>query len=112
MRRISPTELKDYLQRCDIPPLLIDVRESWEYEICQLEHSILIPMGQLFSGLAEVEEMKQLDHTKEIVLICHHGIRSYQAGLFLKSRGFDRIINLEGGVERWAQEIDPNMAQY
>lgn len=106
MQRISPAELKDYLQCCEIRPLLVDVRESWEYEICQLENSILIPMAQLFS------RPEQLDHTEEIVLICHHGIRSYQAGLFLKSRDFSRIINLEGGVQRWAQEIDPNMAQY
>jgi len=106
MQRFSPVELKDYLQGCEIPPLLIDVRESWEYDICRLENSILIPMRQLFS------RPEQLDHTKEIVLICHHGIRSYQAGLFLKSRGFNRIINLEGGVARWAQDLDLNMAQY
>ena len=106
MQRLSPAILKDYLQGCEIPPLLVDVRESWEYEICQLENSILIPMAQLIS------RPEQLDPAEEIVLICHHGIRSYKTGLYLKSRNFNRIINLEGGVERWAQEIDLNMARY
>lgn len=56
--------------------------------------------------------LEQLDPRQEIVLICHHGIRSRQVGFYLEQNGFEKVINLEGGVEAWAQDIDPNMARY
>lgn len=106
MRHFTPLELKAYLSSSHSQPKLIDVREHWEFEICHIAHSELLPMATLFA------EPHRLDKNQEIVLICHHGIRSYQAGLFLKSLGFNNIINLDGGVERWAQEVDPDMPHY
>ncbi|MCW9023517.1 MAG: rhodanese-like domain-containing protein [Gammaproteobacteria bacterium] len=106
MRQFSPTELREYLSSGNNQPQLVDVRETWEYEICHIANSELIPMANLFA------DPDQLDKNSEIVLICHHGIRSYHAGLFLRSQGFQELINLSGGVERWAQEVEPGMPRY
>jgi rhodanese-related sulfurtransferase len=106
MRELRPTELRDYLASTDTGPLLLDVREPWEYRICRIEGSQLIPMGQLAGAL------KALDPQRETVVICHHGIRSRQVALYLDHIGFENVINLNGGVEAWAREVDLDMATY
>ena len=103
---MNAAALHAYLQQCDPPPLLLDVRQPWEFDICHIEGSRLIPMGQLPRKLAE------LDPGQETVVICHHGIRSRQVGHYMESQGFERIINLSGGVEQWAREVDPQMTTY
>jgi len=87
-------------------PVLLDVRESWEFELCHLAGSTLIPMQSIPSRLGE------LNPEQEIVVICHHGVRSMQVALFLENRGFEAITNLAGGVEAWATEVDPTMPRY
>jgi len=106
MRRFTAKDLSEYLQSCDSPPLLLDVREPWEYEKCHLEGSELVPMRQIPMAAED------LDPDKETVVICHHGIRSRQVAFYLEQQGFKDVINLEGGVEAWAQDIDPTMNQY
>lgn len=110
MRRFSASDLKQHLDQCQTQsielPLLLDVREPWEFEKCQLDGSILIPMRQIPSAVED------LDPEKEIVVICHHGIRSRQVAYYLEQQGFDNLINLEGGVEAWAQDVDPTMERY
>jgi len=106
MRHFNPIELKTYLQDHPNPPLLLDVREAWEFQICRIQGSQLLPMRQIPSAL------NTFDPQQEIVLICHHGIRSRQVGLFLEGRGFTQIINLSGGVAAWAQEVDNTMPTY
>lgn len=106
MKRFSAEQLKDYLANSDQPPLLLDVREPWEFERCHIAGSKLIPMREI------PQAMDGLDPEQEIVLICHHGIRSRQVGLFLESRGFSRLINLDGGVEDWARQVEPGMPRY
>jgi len=105
MRHFSSIELKNYLDNGK-QPLLLDVREPWEFQIAQIEGSHLIPMRQISQQAAT------LDPNQEIVLICHHGIRSRQVGYFLESAGFANLINLTGGVEAWARDVDPNMPTY
>ena len=107
MRDLKPAELRAYLETSPQPPLLLDVREPWEFDICHLEGSRLIPMVQLFGSADEL-----LDPGRETVIICHHGIRSRQAGRFLAGRGFDKLINLNGGLEAWARDLDPHMGTY
>ncbi len=104
MRHFSPAELREYLQHADDPPLLIDVREEWEYNICQFSGSCLLPMKQL------LQDPEQLDKNREIVLVCHHGIRSCQLARVLEHIGCYRVINLDGGPERWTQDLNPGMA--
>jgi len=106
MRQLSPTALDTYLQTANPRPVLLDVREPWEYAICHLEGSQLLPMRHVPTRLTE------LDPHREIVVICHHGIRSLQVARFLEHAGFTQVINLEGGVAAWAHEVDPQMPSY
>jgi len=104
MRHMEPTELAAYLEANQ--PLLLDVREPWEFNICHIEGSRLVPMGEIQLRL------QYLDPETETVVICHHGIRSRQVGMYLEYQGFSNVINLLGGVEAWAREVDPDMATY
>ena len=106
MQNFSPSQLHEYLANAENAPLLLDVREPWEYERCYIEGSVLVPMGDLNAKLAE------LDPQRETVVICHHGIRSRHVGMQLEHIGFTNIINLSGGVNAWAREVDPQMAIY
>jgi len=104
VRNLRPGELAEYLR--EQQPLLLDVREPWEYNICHLEGSQLLPMGQIHLRL------QQLDPQRETVVICHHGIRSRQVAMFLEHQGFSNVINLAGGLDAWAREVDLDMATY
>ena len=107
MRQMSATELADWLadpQR--EKPLLLDVREPAEFDICRIEGSQLIPMGTVPSRLSE------LDPDADIVVICHHGARSAQVTMFLERQGFARVVNLAGGIAAWAAQVDPSMPRY
>lgn len=107
MDSITPTELHRRLQSPNAPRLL-DVREPGEHALGVLPDSRLIPLGELPNRVGELEEWQDTD----LVVICHHGMRSARAGSFLESMGFRRIFNLSGGVERWATEVDPRFPRY
>lgn len=106
MKHFTPTQLKEHLECAKTKPLLLDVRELWEFDICHIEGSQLIPMGQVPS------QLETLDKNQEIVVICHHGTRSKQVAMYMEHFGFELVINLSGGVDAWAQEVDLNMAKY
>ena len=107
MREVTPTELSDWLSDPTRPrPVLLDVREPWEFEVCRIEGSRLMPMGSIPIHLGE------LDPESEIVVVCHHGIRSARVGAFLEYQGFRKVINLAGGVAGWASQVDPLMPKY
>ncbi len=106
MRHMSVKELKTYLDEADPEPVLLDVREPWEFGICHIDGSHLIPMRSIPSSLDALEKQR------ETVVICHHGIRSRQVALYLEHQGFSNIINMEGGVAAWARDIDPGMPTY
>lgn len=106
MRHFTPKQLHEYLAQSDTKPLLLDVREQWEFDYCNIEGSVLIPMGQLPSKLEE------LDPLRETIMICHHGIRSRQMGYYMEQAGFKNITNLDGGVEQWAEDVDKIMKRY
>ncbi|WP_019024503.1 MULTISPECIES: rhodanese-like domain-containing protein [unclassified Thioalkalivibrio] len=106
MRQMSPRELQDHLAETDQPPVLLDVREPWEYQRCRIDGSKLIPMGEIPAAYQE------LNPDDEIVVICHHGVRSQQVCWFLQRAGFGKVINLAGGIDAWARDVDPHMATY
>ncbi len=106
MRHITPRELQTWLRQDGDAPLLLDVREPWEFHTCHIEDSQLIPMGRI------AEAVSTLDQERDIVVICHHGIRSRQVAYYLERMGFGKVINLTGGVDAWARDVDPQMAVY
>ena len=103
MRQLRPAELAAYLQTGHAP-VLLDVREPWEWNLCHLPDAILIPMRELPARLHELDT--------ETVVICHHGVRSYHAARYLETLGFGDVVNLSGGVAAWADEVDPAMPRY
>jgi rhodanese-related sulfurtransferase len=107
MRQISASQLKEWLddpQRSK--PVLLDVREPWEFATCRIDGSLSMPMRGIPGRHHE------LGRDQEIVMVCHHGARSFQAGMFLEQMGFGGIINLHGGVAAWARDVDPTMPTY
>ena len=87
-------------------PLLLDVRENWEFATCHIAGSTQIPMHLIPIRVGE------LDDDREIVCICHHGARSMQVAAFLERNGFSNVTNLTGGVHAWADQVDPSMPKY
>jgi len=86
-------------------PLVVDVREPWEWEIARIEGSRLVPLGELAGRLAE------LDPRAELVTVCHKGQRSLMAQELLQGAGF-RARSLAGGIDAWAAEVEQGMARY
>lgn len=107
MQNITATELAQWLADTSrTSPLLLDVREPWEYETCHIDGVQLMPMQTVPARFQE------LDPDAVIVCICHHGGRSMQVASFLERQGFTQTINLAGGVHAWAQQVDPEMPTY
>jgi rhodanese-related sulfurtransferase len=107
MRQISAAQLAAWLADDQKPaPLLLDVREHWEFQIGHIDGSQLMPMASVPARVGE------LDRDVDIVVICHHGARSAQVCMFLEHQGYGKVINLAGGVAGWAAQVDPRMPQY
>jgi rhodanese-related sulfurtransferase len=104
MKEISPTELQVLLAGDD-PPLVLDVRETWERQICAIEGSLHIPLRSL------PQRFSELAGDRVVAVVCHHGMRSAMAAGFLLQEGID-AVNVEGGVDRWAREVEGGMARY
>ena len=85
---------------------LIDVREPNEYDLCHLDGSILIPLGELPGRISG------LDVNAEYIVYCHTGHRSALAVEYLKRRGVGHVRNLHGGIDAWAELVDPSMPRY
>ena len=102
---ITAPELKAKMDRKE-PFVLVDVREPYEYEICRIPGSKLIPVGELPARLSE------LDTADEIVLQCKSGARSARALHILQEAGFRKLANLQGGITAWADQVDPAVPKY
>ncbi|MCS6881890.1 MAG: molybdopterin-synthase adenylyltransferase MoeB [Oscillochloridaceae bacterium] len=103
---ITPLELAGWLQRDD-RPFLLDVRNPYEVAIASIPGTDkLIPIDQL------PERIYELDSAREIVVYCRSGVRSWRAVELLKQAGFRKVKNLEGGILRWSDEVDPTVAKY
>jgi rhodanese-related sulfurtransferase len=101
---IDPTELKRRLNKGD-KPLILDVREPWEIATASIAGTVNIPMGEIPSRLAE------LDPDRELIVMCHHGVRSAQVAMYLSRNGFAKVLNLAGGIDDWS-EVDPSVPRY
>lgn len=87
-------------------PDLLDVRETWEYEICHIDDSINISMSEVPTRISEINP------EQDIVVICHHGVRSMQVASYLEAQGYTNVSNLAGGIDAWARTVEPVMTQY
>jgi rhodanese-related sulfurtransferase len=106
MRHMGAAELKSWLSSGGIGVVLLDVREPWEHEICRIEGSRLVPLGQL------PERIGELRPDAPTVVVCHHGVRSLRAAAYLERFGFGDVVNLSGGIDAWARSVDSRMATY
>jgi rhodanese-related sulfurtransferase len=102
---ITPRETKELLAR-DGNVLLVDVREPWEYDTAHIEGSVLIPLREIPGNLQRIE------NAEEVVVFCHHGMRSLDAAAWLRSQGVAGARSMAGGIDRWSSEIDPAIPRY
>jgi rhodanese-related sulfurtransferase len=109
VRQIRVTEVQGLLAD-GRAPLLLDVREPWEFQFAAIRLSgaqtLHMPMNQVPQRVAE------LDPAQPILCICHHGMRSAQVVAFLERAGFESVYNLAGGIDAWSQQVDPAVPRY
>ncbi len=107
MQQMTPPELAAWLADNSRPqPVLLDVREPWEFQTCHIAGSLPMPMA------AVPARQEELDPTQPVVCICHHGARSMAVGAFLERAGFEQVINLASGIHGWALQVDGSMPTY
>jgi len=105
MSEITPQDLKTRLSS-DKGPLLLDVRQDWETQLCRLPNAVHIP-------IEEIEyRAEELDPNTETVVYCHQGVRSAAVAEYLRQLGFRDVKNLAGGLDLWARTVDPSMRRY
>ena len=97
---------KDALERQKAGAILLDVREPFELDVASVKGTLNIPMNQVPDRLAEIPK------DREILCMCHHGMRSAGVGSFLLSKGYTKVLNLSGGIAAWSSEVDPSVPQY
>jgi rhodanese-related sulfurtransferase len=103
--KIDPVTLKTRLDRGE-SVLVLDVREPFEIALAPFPGATHIPMGDIPSRLTE------LDPDQETVVVCHHGVRSAQVAVYLAQNGFERVLNLSGGIDAWSEDADPSTPRY
>ncbi len=109
---VRPAQLTDWFAAAPDSgrPLVLDVREPWELQAASVAADgfelVAIPMGSLPERLAE------LDASRPVACLCHHGMRSLRVAAFLEHQGFERVANISGGIDAWSQERDAGVPRY
>ena len=107
MRQLSAVQLNTMLQAPVADrPVVIDVRETWEWELARIDGATHLPMQEIPARFQE------LDSAHPTVVICHHGVRSLQVVAYLQRMGFDNLHNLEGGIDAWSRTVDRAVPLY
>jgi rhodanese-related sulfurtransferase len=110
MKQMTAVQLKEWLDQARAgvrpAPVLLDVREPWEFDVVHIPGAKPMPMRAIPARYPE------LKRDAETVVICHHGARSYQVAMFLEHQGFDNVINLYGGMAAWSRDADPSAPTY
>lgn len=102
---ILPHELK-YMIDSGRDFVFLDVRDEWEYELVHIEGAVSIPLGEL------PRRFRELEPVDEIIVYCHHGMRSLDAACLLQQLGFKSVLSVVGGIDRWASEIEYDLQRY
>lgn len=89
--------------------VLIDVREPAEFALARVEGGLLIPMQ---SVPAELQKLEALADDQELLILCHHGVRSLQVTAWLRAQGMENSYSIAGGIDRWSREVDPGVPTY
>ena len=106
---VMPGEVAQWHQLpADERPCLLDCREPEEIDICRIEGSVVVPMGEIPAAIERLQSLAE----RGMVVYCHHGMRSLHATQFLRERGIEKVFSMAGGIELWARQIDPDMARY
>ena len=100
---VEVLELKKMLKNNEV--VLLDVREPYEIEICNVNGSLFIPMNEI------PQNIEQLDKEKRYAVMCHSGVRSLHVANYLNSLGYS-TFNVIGGIEKWAIDVDKTMKRY
>jgi rhodanese-related sulfurtransferase len=93
----------------DSKTILVDVREPEEYALAHIDGSLLIPMQ---SVPAELQKLEGLADEGDLLILCHHGVRSLQVAAWLQARGIENVASITGGIDRWSTEVDPSIPRY
>jgi rhodanese-related sulfurtransferase len=108
MLEVTPQEAKLRLSG-DPQVLLVDVREDEEFAAARIEGAHLIPMQSVPTQLRLLQRLAE-DH--DLLVICHHGVRSLNVVEWLRANGLKNCFSLAGGIDRWSREIDPSIPRY
>jgi rhodanese-related sulfurtransferase len=103
---ITPEEVKAKIDATE-PFTLLDVREPWEFEAARIEGAKLIPMGDM-----PARAHQELDPEDQIVVVCHHGVRSMNVTVWLLQQGFERVQSMRGGIDAWSRRVDGKVPMY
>ncbi|QNP48922.1 rhodanese-like domain-containing protein [Diaphorobacter aerolatus] len=109
---IRPAQLAEWIAAAPegARPLVLDVREAWELQTASVAPAdfelVTIPMGEIPARIAE------LDPTRPMACLCHHGMRSLRVADFLERQGFEHVANITGGIDAWSQEVAPSVPRY
>jgi rhodanese-related sulfurtransferase len=110
MQQITPAQLSDWAAKMAARlPVLLDVREGWECQTASVS-----PAGMAFVHMPMQTipaRLDELDKTRPIACLCHHGSRSMQVAAYLAQQGFE-VINVAGGIHAWSTQVDPNIPTY
>lgn len=102
---IAPATLASWRAE-GVPHAVLDVREPWEVEVAALAGATAVPMGEVPARVAE------LPRDVPLVVMCHHGARSYRVMAWLRAQGLANAVNLAGGIDAWSREVDPTVPGY
>jgi rhodanese-related sulfurtransferase len=103
---ITPEEVKAKLDQQQ-PLTLLDVRESWEFQAAAFPGAKLMPMGDVPSRAHQ-----ELDPEDEIIVVCHHGVRSMNVTVWLRQQGFEKAKSMRGGIDAWSRQVDRSVPLY
>ncbi len=109
MQQLYPAQIAEWASQQAQRPVLLDVREGWEVQTASAKPEALdllhMPMQSIPARLHE------LDKTRPIACLCHHGSRSMQVASFLMQHGFE-VVNVAGGIHAWSAQVDPSIPVY
>jgi rhodanese-related sulfurtransferase len=112
MQQVSPSQFNEWLQKAAQlgQPLVLDVRETWECQLASIAPEgcdvLIMPMQTI------PDRLNELDPSRPIACLCHHGARSMQVAAFLEQQGFENITNISGGIHAWSNQVDASVPVY